>query len=399
MKDNHKAKILLVANRHKPAIGGSEYTQQTVIDILTDLGYDVDIVTTNLKYSHGNKRVEAKKFEKEQNYNIYRFNGFRLIRDPFIISPGMYFWLIKNANKYDYIYAFTYGYHTSFIPAFLKWIGIIKRPIIFEPHYGPNKSLPSFIVKIFDSTLGSFTAKHVNKTILLTPKYKEFFKKLGAKDINVIRPVVTHIPKKDENEINGLLEKYNIPKNKKYLLSLGRVVEYKGIQYALEGLKTLKNNDPELYNSVHFIVAGDGEYLEELKNISKRLDIKSKVTFTGRVSDEDRSILYNLSNVFIFLSYSGESFGLVLIEAMSVGTPAIATREGAVDAVVDNNKDGILIDYKNQIEFCNALKRILGRDSREFTKNALEKAANYKRENVKEEFRKFFNSFSSPDPK
>lgn len=94
-------------------------------------------------------------------------------------------------------------------------------------------------------------------------------------------------------------------------------------------------------------IAGDGPNFKELKALSKKLAIQNNVTFLGKVSREKLNESLNESSVFVHPSIK-ETFGVVLIEAMSCGLPIISTKSGGPESIITSNKLGILCDHDIQ---------------------------------------------------
>lgn len=86
-------------------------------------------------------------------------------------------------------------------------------------------------------------------------------------------------------------------------------------------------------------VGGDGELLEELKQLSRDLGIADKVHWLGLV--QDPASLMQASDLFL-LATVGEAFGLVLAEAMACGVPVVGSRSGSLPEVVADGVTGLL---------------------------------------------------------
>jgi glycosyltransferase involved in cell wall biosynthesis len=119
-------------------------------------------------------------------------------------------------------------------------------------------------------------------------------------------------------------------------------------------------------------VAGDGDYLPGAKQLAKTLGIADKVIFPGFVRNEDTSLFYNVSDVFIFPTLRLESFGIVLAEAMACGKPVIASNIGSIPNVIDHEINGILFPPGDFRELANQIKRLL--NDRMHSKELSEKA-------------------------
>lgn len=128
------------------------------------------------------------------------------------------------------------------------------------------------------------------------------------------------------------------------LLSVGRLVARKGFAGAIEALALLR----ERGRDVSLAIVGDGPERGRLEDLAKAKGVADRVTFTGKVPDEDLPALYALCDAFVMAPRSVgadvEGFGIVYLEANLMAKPVIGSRAGGVpDAVVDG-KTGLLVD-------------------------------------------------------
>ena len=108
----------------------------------------------------------------------------------------------------------------------------------------------------------------------------------------------------------------------------------------------------------HLIVAGDGEMLEELKQLGRKLGIADRVHWLGLVPDPV-SVL-QASDIFL-LATVGEAFGLALAEAMACGVPVVGSRAGAIPEVIEDGKTGLLVNAMDPVALADGIEN-LGRD-------------------------------------
>jgi len=104
---------------------------------------------------------------------------------------------------------------------------------------------------------------------------------------------------------------------------------------------------PRLEGSYLYVVAGEGPERRTVQEIVDRYNLQGRVLLLGEVSDEDRKVIYNASDIFIIpnITVPGdvEGFGIVALEAGSCGVPVVASNiQGLRDAVIDG-KTGYLI--------------------------------------------------------
>lgn len=104
------------------------------------------------------------------------------------------------------------------------------------------------------------------------------------------------------------------------ILFLGRLVERKGCAYLLSAIALL---DRSVLPAFRVIICGRGKLMDELKQFVAANDLSDVVAFTGFVSEEDKPRYYASSDISVFPSTGGESFGIVLLEAMASGRAAV----------------------------------------------------------------------------
>ena len=127
------------------------------------------------------------------------------------------------------------------------------------------------------------------------------------------------------------VERYGL-KNKLVFMTLGRLVERKGIDMMLEALSAIAASLPPW----HYLVVSDGPDRERLETLTAKLDLQDRVTFTGYVERDELPIYYNLCDIFTMpnreVSGAGtlsvEGFGTVFVEAAACAKPVIGGRSG-----------------------------------------------------------------------
>ena len=128
----------------------------------------------------------------------------------------------------------------------------------------------------------------------------------------------------------------------------GRLLKFKGFQYALEAIRELGIDWP-----VHIV--GDGPYADHLKELAKTL--KTPVTFHGWIDKGPK--LYNLfaqASIFMLPS-EAENFPTVLLEAMASGCAIITSKTGGCPEVI--GQAGLLVDPKDHLDIKNKLTLLI----------------------------------------
>ena len=134
---------------------------------------------------------------------------------------------------------------------------------------------------------------------------------------------------------------------------LDRAHFFKGVNIFLQALTALPNH-------VKAVIVGDGDLREAYAITAQRLGIAQRVQFAGRVSEADLPDYYRLADITVLPSTTmGEAFGLVLVESLASGTPAVATNLPGVRTVIEHGGDGLLVAPGDSVELATALQHLL----------------------------------------
>jgi phosphatidylinositol alpha-mannosyltransferase len=118
---------------------------------------------------------------------------------------------------------------------------------------------------------------------------------------------------------------------------LGRFTEpRKGFAVLLEAFGRLSADRPEL----RLLVAGPGESDEVLENVPA--EVAAQITFLGQVSEEEKPRMLRSVDVYVAPNTGGESFGMILTEAMAAGAPIVASDLDAFRRVLEHGRAGVL---------------------------------------------------------
>ncbi len=127
-----------------------------------------------------------------------------------------------------------------------------------------------------------------------------------------------------------------IPASAPVVGSIGRFVAYKGYRYLLEAARLVQEKIPE----AHWVLVGDGELRGELEGQCRRLGLEGAVHFPGWQERVPEHLA--LFDLFVLPSL-GEHFGRVVLEAMAMAKPVVATDAGGVPEIVLHGQTGILV--------------------------------------------------------
>ena len=209
----------------------------------------------------------------------------------------------------------------------------LNIPFIFTSHSlgvfldGYNKERVD-CEKIVMTSSNLVTASSVFETMLITDTYKI--------DENKIKKIIPGVDREIFSP-NLSIKKENI------FLSIGRIQEQKGQLQTLEFL----NNFKEIENDFKCIFIGGpsgkygNEYLEELERTVEKLSLDTHVEFVDNLPQTKIIKLLNKAKLLIHTSQF-ETFGLVAIEAQTMGVPVLSINNGSLMEIIENNKNGYL---------------------------------------------------------
>ncbi len=143
------------------------------------------------------------------------------------------------------------------------------------------------------------------------------------------------------------------------LLFVGRLESRKGLNYLLKAYKRIK---PEIPDS-RLIIVGPGTRLRRKYERQVRRDRLKDVTFVGYVSYEELPRYYKTADIFCAPATGRESFGIVLLEAMAVGKPVIASSIEGYANVVTDGAEGLLVPPKDDKALAQALISLMTDES------------------------------------
>lgn len=138
------------------------------------------------------------------------------------------------------------------------------------------------------------------------------------------------------------------------VLLVGQLIHRKGGDVVLEALARVRKRIP----TVRAAFAGIGDFEEELRARVSRLNLESNVEFIGELSRESLTSAYRSSKLLVIASRS-EGLPLVLLEALWLGVPVVATTVDGVPEVVVEDVNGLLVPPENAGALADALLRLL----------------------------------------
>ena len=153
-------------------------------------------------------------------------------------------------------------------------------------------------------------------------------------------------PETDQAKLAKVKEKYNLPN--KFILYLGTIEPRKNIQGLMQAFEILKTKSDLPHK---LVIAGAKGYRSE-----EILKTNEKIQYIDYVIAEDKPALYTLADLFVYPSFY-EGFGFPPLEALSCGTPVVASHAGSLGEIL--GKAALLVNPHNANEIAEAMINIL----------------------------------------
>lgn len=143
------------------------------------------------------------------------------------------------------------------------------------------------------------------------------------------------------------------------ILFVGRLEKRKGLDHLLRAFKIVK----KVYPNCRLIIVGPGIIFRRKYERYVKLNRLADVVFVGKVEYDELPRYYKTADIFCSPATGRESFGIVLLEAMALGKPIVATSIEGYSSVMTNGKEGYLVPPKDNKELAQALLTLINDES------------------------------------
>lgn len=361
---NNKRRIVHVTPSYPPALGGLENVVQSLAREQYKSGEYVEVITT---------KADKKLKVDSEGFPVTRLSSWTFANTQ--ITPGLFIKIFK-FNKYDIL-------HLHIVQAFMPEVVFLiskirKYKIVCHIHLDIQAS---GALGIFLNHYKKYILKKVlinsHKIVVPTSDYKLII----AKKYNIPLREIVVIPNGTYHKIKKAIK---TPTNEKLrLLFVGRLSYQKNLSFLLNNINYYAKKYSTNFN---FKIVGNGPKKSELNNIISELKLKKLVSIEGPFVGRKLEKIYAESDIFL-LSSTHESFGIVLIEAMTKGLPIISTNIIGVRNIIKNRSNGLLVknykyDFAKSINYLSQNKQLYS----SISKNNLAEAEKYRWEYINYQF-------------
>jgi len=275
------------------------------------------------------------------------------------VSPGIVLKTLSLSERYDIIHIHSPNPLAEIASIF------VKKPVVI--HWHSDIVRQKFSYKIY-KYVQKEALKRAKAVIATSPQYAE-----SSLQIQPFKEKVRVIPlgvdpeRFEEDYDERFSEFKKLVEGKKVVLSIGRLVEYKGFEFLIKSAKFL---NPETV----IVILGEGKLRKHLEDLIKRERLYGRVILFGKV--ENINPYMRICDVFCLPSITrSEAFGLVLVEALYFGKPLITTdvKGSGMSYVNLDGKTGFVVPPENPKAIAHAINRLLGNLNlyETFSRNAL----------------------------
>ena len=326
-------KILIFTSEFPPLPGGIGNHAFNLALYLQKRGYKVSVIT-----DHRAKEREENEFDNRLPYKIYRIKRFSF---PFLTYLKRIIFLHRLAPTYDYIIAS--GKFPLWIVGISPIIPKRKKNVII---HGSEVNFKGLKRKITD-----FVLRKYGKIIAVSRFTKSLISHLNLKNIYVIPNGFTNpfpLKKVSKKEIKNPI-----------LITVGSVSERKGQINIIKALPLLKKKYPQIFYRIVGIPFEKEKFLQK----AKELNVEKHIQFYGKVDENKKYKLLLDSDIFMMLSNSTqtgdvEGFGIAILEANSVGLPAVGSKNTGIEDAILHKQTGYLVNPHDVKEISEAIESI-----------------------------------------
>ena len=351
-KNSLKLRILFVAPSYSKERGGVPYVLHKLATQLNEQkNLNVDLVVTN----HGDGEL----YPKPPKGKLFVFKGGIISKIWTGFSLQLTLFLIANIRSYDLIHIHELWHYPGFI-AYLN-CRLNNIPYVVSTH----GELDEWCLKhkmIRKMLYSTFIQKHILKNSEFI-QVATRMEKISLEQYldNDVRNVVIIPNGVDLRELKSLpmknvfRNKYSGLSNKKIILFLSRIHPKKGIDILIKSFAKLD----KIYENLALVIAGpdDPSYKAQILKVIDSLGLRQKIFFPGMLKGEEKLAAYNDAEVFVLPSYA-ENFGIVVVEAMAIGTPVVISDKVGLWHEIQDYNAGIVVKV-NPESVADGITRIL----------------------------------------
>ena len=296
---------VLQLGKFYPIRGGVEKVMESLTKGLSEKGLDCDMLCASFD---GNKHWQIIKLNEHGRIFVV---PTMLKAAGTMIAPGMIGWLRKHAAAYDIIHI----HHPDPMAALALLLSGFRGRVILHWH---SDILSQRFFLFFYRPLQKWLIRRAERIVGTSPVYiRESPDLTNVQDKCMAVPIGIDPLRPVPEKVSAIREQFP---NNKLILSIGRLIPYKGYPYLIEAMTLLPKN-------YHLVIGGTGPLHEQLMQMIQDKGLQERITLTGFIPEPDLPAWFGACDCFVLAStMKTEAFGIVQVEAMSCHKPVMATK-------------------------------------------------------------------------
>ncbi len=356
-------KLLFISEVYTPWQGGAIVAIRNLMRQLGEDGHEVSIVT-------GEKRKRwrlwgvRKEYDQECKATVYRipavpypFNTMATMTIPDYTGIKK---IIQDV-KPDCMHIFSPIGIAEKIA--LKYAKKFHLPVIVTNHIMPenftfNVKLPRSMETLADKLIYDDLINFCNQAKVVTAPTKTAVGLLKKHGLRTASMAITngvdadyfHPGKPDAQT----LSRFNLDKTNQYIIYVGRLDGEKRVDLLIKAMPHILNRNPH----AKLLIAGKGLQKSILEELVAALQIKDSVALLGKITEDEKRALLQMSDIFVIASPS-ELQCISALEALSCGIPVVVADQMALQELTDGEKNGLQFSYPNEKNLAEKVNTLL----------------------------------------
>jgi len=348
-------KILISSDLHYPIINGVATFGRNLALGLAARGHEVMVIApsqTGKRYkevdvNHVVVRTASVPFPPYQKIRVSPTPGREVKKailefDPDVIHIQMLMWIGQATMKYG------------------NKFGI---PIVSTNHAMPENLMDNVVLlapfaRPINYMLRQYGARFHSKSDYVTLPTQSAIKMFKATDkmhvpMEAVSNGIDLVRFQPGTPDKAIYEKFGLPMDVPIITYVGRLDAEKHLPVLLKAFARVLTS-----HKAHLMIIGAGQDAGSLKSLGDDLGVADSITFTGRISEEDKQLLHQVGTVFAMPSPM-ELQSIATLEAMASGQPVVAVNAGALAELCHNDENGFLYDLDNVEQMADSLAKLI----------------------------------------
>jgi glycosyltransferase involved in cell wall biosynthesis len=347
--------ICFTSHRYAPLIGGYDNQIRQLAEQISKY-HNVKVVTYNLTNSPTKQTMN--------NVEVIRVNPqLVFFRVPLSIS------YLRKIGSIDYDLIHAHGFVPIVSDLSIAYAKSKHKTTVYTHHFDGNVQDAkgwNNLANLYNKTIARQSLHYADAIVATTKSYAETSPVLSP-CLQRVKTIPCFVDTKKfqpapKEAVEELRRKLNLG-DRKTVLFVGRIVPYKGVEYLIKAIESAKTQ----YNQeLNLLLLGSGEgksitnqsqYYRYIRSLAEKSSASKNIRFLGKIEGNQLSAYYSLADVLALPSIMrGEAFGAVLLEALSCGTPIVASEiPGVKDVLKKNRKIGNYVLPRNSLALAEAL--------------------------------------------